>query len=156
MWNQRFKFAAITPAVHPVPLNLFLHINEITNAPLNSFFRKSLKSSRPRGSESSSPKLKVHLSTRIFVGISTLLHTQIIKEKEIHQNKWKSQWQYKLLALRWLTWACSKSSMWHRQWATGCWDNTWTGKGRGCCTWHNISPICKGKRTNKCIIMFQM
>lgn len=44
--------------------------------PLNSFFRKSLKSLRPRGSESSSLKLKVHRSTRIFVGVSTLSQRQ--------------------------------------------------------------------------------
>lgn len=40
--------------------------------PLNSFFRKRRKSARPRGSQSSSPKLKVQRSTLIFVGFSTL------------------------------------------------------------------------------------
>lgn len=42
------------------------------NVPLNSFFRKILKSSRPRRSFRSSKKLKDQRSTRILVGTWTL------------------------------------------------------------------------------------
>lgn len=49
-----------------------LHMFISCYIPLNSFFRKRRKSARPRGSQSSSPKLKVQRSTLIFVGFSTL------------------------------------------------------------------------------------
>lgn len=48
------------------------------NVPLNSFLRKTLKSSRPRRSLSSSNRLKDQRSTRILVGTSTLTQTHTL------------------------------------------------------------------------------
>lgn len=54
------------------PLWIILSYAKLRNIPLNSFLRKTLKSSRPRRSFSSSKKLKDQRSTRILVGTSTL------------------------------------------------------------------------------------